>query len=374
MKQGVFMRAPAADASETVIDIVGVIGWEVGFQQLRDILRAIPEGTKRVVFDIYSPGGDVWEGNGMVQAIGELGQKVETVAKVQVAASMATLIAAACKTRTMSRNGRWLIHNAWTQTTGDAAAHEKAAQTLRDAEMEAAKFYAERTGQTADAMLKLMAEERWILPEEAKELGFVQEICDPFEPEEYEEVRQEIVAAGKWPKALAELPSKEEVKPDARQPEQPEPSKLAADVAPAPVQPVDDAEYKRGYADGEACGRKDAAVELVEKAEQLSSRLAVVEKEARLYQSEKDRLSADLVKAKKQADERQEALRAEVKDLAERLQRYVAGSIKFEAPIETIEDVMGRCGGNLNKAAEMVRALGRPDLLQAYRAHVARKE
>ena len=63
-------------------------------------------------------------------------------------------------------------------------------------------------------MVALMAEERWLMPDEAKALGFVQEVCDPFEPEEYAAVRKEIEAAGRWPKALVEIPetAKQEVK------------------------------------------------------------------------------------------------------------------------------------------------------------------
>jgi ATP-dependent protease ClpP protease subunit len=369
MKQGVFLRAMAADASEMVVDIIGVIGWEVGYQQMREIIRGIPEAIKRVTFDIYSPGGDVWEGNGVVQEIGELGKRVETVARVQVAASMATLIAAACKTRTIARNGRWLIHNAWTQTIGDAAAHEKAAQTLHDAEVEASKFYAERTGQTAEAMLKLMAEERWIMPEEAKALGFVQEISDPFKAEDYEAVRQEIVAAGKWPQALVEIPKPEEVKPDASKPVEPVAAPVAAVEPPTPEQPADaQTEYKRGLADGEAIGRQAAITELGDQAEALKARLAVIEKEARLNQSEKDRLAAQLVQVQKVADERAEKLRKEVKDATDKLARHVAGSLTFQPAVETWEDAMRACAGNYVKAAKEY-----PELLNQYRARKAQE-
>jgi len=374
-KQGILLRAMAADAAEAVVDIVGVIGWEVAFQDLRNILRSIPDSVSRVVFDIYSPGGDVWEGNGIVQEIGELGKKRETVARVQVAASMATLIAAACKTRTIAQNGRWLIHNAWTITQGDAEAHEKAAQTLRDAEAEAAKFYAERTGQTAEKMLELMAEERWIMPEEALALGFVQEISDPFKVEEYAAVKQEIVAAGKWPQALAEIPAEpEKVEepvpvPEVEKKEEvvdvPETKPDAAQVAEPveAVKPADDSEYKRGFADGEAVGRKAAVAEIGDQAEVLKARLVVVEKEARAHQSEKDRLAVEMAKAVKQSDERAVMLRGQIEDLTDRLTRHVAGALTFQAAVETWDDAMRECAGDYAKAAKKY-----PALLEVYRA------
>ena len=52
MKQGVFMRALASDSTEATIDIIGVVGWEVGYQQLRDIIASIPETIQKVVFHI----------------------------------------------------------------------------------------------------------------------------------------------------------------------------------------------------------------------------------------------------------------------------------------------------------------------------------
>jgi len=208
MKQGISLRAMAGDASEAVIDIVGVIGWDVGFAQLRDIISGLPEGIERVVFDIYSPGGDVWDGNAMIHEIGNI--KAETVAKVRVAASMATLIAVACDRREMASNGRWLVHNPWTMAVGDADELEKRAVELREAEKEAAEFYAQRTGTDVDAISALMEEEVWIRAERAQELGFVHDIIDPFNVAAFAAVREEMMSAGKWPQALGEMPTDEE--------------------------------------------------------------------------------------------------------------------------------------------------------------------
>jgi ATP-dependent protease ClpP protease subunit len=217
MKQGIFMRDIVADSKDAIIDIVGIVGWEVSYMVLLDMLRKIPDTVERVIFEIYSPGGDVWEGNAIIQAIGAL--KQNTVARVQVAASMATSIAVACKERTIARNGRWLIHNPWAAIQGDAADMEKRAKELRDCEQEAAKFYAERTGQPVKKMVALMDEERWLTPTEAQELGFVQAIEDPFDAASFAGVKAEIEAAGKWPKALMELsPEPSKTEPDKKEP------------------------------------------------------------------------------------------------------------------------------------------------------------
>ena len=413
-KQGVYFLEAAADATEQTIEIIGVIGWEVYYTMMKEKLRNIGAHIKRVVFEIYSPGGDVWEGNGIVQEIGELNKRVETVAKIQVAASMATLIAVACQKRQMSQNGRWLIHNAWSVTVGDAATHEKQAKTLRDCEEEAVKFYALRTGQSEDSMRKLMVEERWMMPEEAKTLGFIQELCDPFKPEEFAGVKAEIQAAGKWPKALAlEEPKKKEnsdgtgKSSDAQQSaavgtaaKKHSPNGVKAqggetccescacadcenndagacslkamtcDIAGccAMMDMGDKAvakssDYERGRSAGILEGNTAALLQFGERIEQLKARLEEAEKGSRAHQSEKDRLAAALAAEKKAADDRVSALQDQLKQAQSKLVAHLDGALSFEPAIETREKAMKVCGGYYAKAADKY-----PQLLEKFRS------
>jgi ATP-dependent protease ClpP protease subunit len=351
MKQGVFMRAMANDATEAIIDVVGVIGWEVSYQNMRNLIASIPATVKRVVFDIFSPGGDVWEGNGIVQDIGELSKRAETVARVQVAASMATLIAVACNKRSIARNGRFLIHNAWAGVTGDAAEMEKMAKSLRDCEQEAAKFYAERAGKTPEAMLALMAEERWMMPEETKALGFVDEIVDPFETEQYEAVKQEIIAAGKWPTALVEMP-KEESHGNAA-------DAGAADVPANEQDASDNAELDKArinaaiedaYARGHSAGLDEAAKTADEKLTKLLSGTKRLEELQARTQSERDRARADLANEITIHAADVKELRDKLADADRRLLKFIDGSMSFSPAIETWADAMAACGGDYAKA------------------------
>jgi ATP-dependent protease ClpP protease subunit len=372
----------ASDAAEAVIDVVGVIGWEVAYQQMRDMLRSIPESVKRVTFDIYSPGGDVWEGNGIVQEIGELGKRAETVARIQVAASMATLIAVACQKRVMAANGRFLIHNAWTATVGDAATHEKTAATLRACEQEAAKFYAARTGGQPEEMLALMAQERWLEPEECKAMGFATDICDPFKVEDFAAVKQEIVAAGRWPKALVEMP-KQEVKKDATQsnngavataPVEPIAAVKSPDVAPV-QQDTEQiqaellaAEYQRGLVDGLAKGKAASLIEIESEVTALKAALETAQAESRKNQSEKDKLTAALKAAQIASDERAKVLRAELDEATAKLRKFVSGALTFSATVETWPEAVADCGGSYEKARAKY-----PQVFERYLADERRK-
>jgi len=362
-KQGVFLQAMAADATEAQIDIIGVIGWEVAFTELRRMFGSLAETVKRVVFNIYSPGGDVWDGNGIVQSIGELGKTRETEARVQVAASMATLIAVACQKRSIAANGRFLIHNAWTITQGDADDHEKAAQTLRDCEAEAARFYASRTGQTEDAMRKLMDEERWLTPEEAKELGFVQEINDPFNAADVADVRAEIEAAGQWPQALVEIPEEKE---NAGSSDDGTASD-AVGAAGATGQPVvfGVADIEAAKAEGFAAG-KEAADEAL-RGQLLSAADAVAAHAAKVTELT-GKLDASIAESRKLQGERDQArafgekTKAALDEATAKITRLLAGGLTFTPAVDTWADALKACGGDYEKARKQF-----PDVYRAQR-------
>jgi len=396
MKQGIFLQEIKADSKDVTVDIIGVIGWEIWYPAMREILKAIPETVERVIFDIYSPGGDVWEGNGIIREIGAM--KQTTVARVQVAASMATLIAVACKEREIAGNGRFLIHNPWTALSGDAATLEKRAKELRDCEIEAAKFYATRTGKTEKEMLALMDEERWLTPKETLELGFVQKINDPFDQAAYAAVKSEIVAAGKWPVALAELPAetkekeipmkdekkieppKVETKAEAKPEEKKHDdavttgSEVKADAKPAlPDKPTDaekkPSDYERGKAEGRAEGE-------IEHAKQITERDKLVSK----HQSVKDLAEAKVKEIEKKSTEalaaRESELMAKIneltkclKDAQEQNHKFLAGGMSFTpAGPETWEEAMEQCNGNYAEAAKKY-----PKLRDEYNKRMKRK-
>ncbi len=415
MKQGIFMRNYSAESKDVTIDVVGVIGWHVWYSAMRDILRQIPETAERVIFDIYSPGGDIWEGNAIIQEIGALKQK--TVARVQMAASMATLIAVACHEREIAKNGRWLVHNPWAALQGDAEAMEKRAKELRDCELEAAGFYAVRTGKKPEDMLALMGEERWLTPKEALEFGFVQKINDPFDKSAYAELRAEIEAAGKWPKALAEISDEDEKEAEKfececikcghtitsekhckdlkcekcggqmRRKERPGPGEdnkgksmqtktdkpkqeegKANDVdttgaesngtakAADAGQPADalKAEYARGFKDGKTEAETNHSGQLriiADKVKDLTAKNEALDTQQRKFQGERDSARAQV-----------EKLEAALRESTAKLEQMLAGGMKFSPAIDTWEDALKACGPDYVKARKQF-----PDLYRTER-------
>jgi ATP-dependent protease ClpP protease subunit len=371
-KQGVFLNEIKAESTEASIDIVGVIGWEVAFAELKQMFAAIPAMVSRVVFNIYSPGGDVWDGNGIVQAIGELGKTRETVARVQVAASMATLIAVACKTRSIAANGRFLIHNPWTMVQGDGLELEKRAKELRACEAEMSAFYASRTGKTAEEMLALMNEERWLMPDETKSFGFVDSIDDPFKPEEVEDVRAEIVAAGKWPQALVEIPKSEE--PEVKTEEKQNDANTTGgegegETKPGepikPEQPASDPAIEQAYEKGRVTGRSEASEQSMKDIESLESpfkdKIKRLEALVSKYQGLSDSLTAKLSSMEKIHADQIRVLTENLNAATARARKFLDGAMSFSPSPETWEDAMKSCGGDYSKAAKLY-----PELKKAF--------
>lgn len=372
-KQGVFLReAITAETKNVVIDVVGVIGWDVWYPAFKKMLEEIPETVETVTFDIYSPGGEVWEGNGIITEIGKLKQK--TVANVQVAASMATLIAVACKERVIASNGRWLIHNPWTVSIGDAEEMEKRAKELRDSEKEAVKFYASRTGKTQKEIKDLMSEERWLTPEETKDFGFVQEINDPFDAKAFAGVNAEIVASKNLPKSvideIAKLTEDKEEEPKEGEENENENTDggegTGEGTGKKPEEPAknDGREGGEGTADVKQSaeyllGKNDAQKDIIEKINELSKRIdeskEALDKRDELIkklQSEKDKLTSENTAVKKALAE-----------ATERADKLTAGGLKFSPDITNWEEALTACGGDYVQARKQ-----HPDAFNAYRA------
>jgi hypothetical protein len=257
-----------------------------------------------------------------------------------------------------------LIHNAWTVTQGDAADHEKAAQTLRDCEAEAARFYAQRTGQTEDAMRELMAEERWLTPAEAKDMGFVQEINDPFDAAEVAAVRAEIEAAGKWPQALVDIPPQKEQ--DASTTNDGTAGNAGGAVVNADGAAVFGiADIEAAKADGFAAGKEAADSLLAGRADAAESCVLALKAEAARVQG---LLDASIAESRKLQGERDQArafgekTKAALDEATTKITRLLAGGLTFAPSVETWADALKAAGGDYEKARKQF-----PDVYRAQR-------
>lgn len=165
------------EADEAVVRIYDEI-WFLGVNAL-DLAADLDEITApNIRVEINSPGGDVWDGVAIYNALRAHPAKVTT--RVDgIAASIASVIAQAGDHRVMLGGSQMMIHNAWGLTVGDHGDHEDMASMLMHQDDVIAGIYAQRSGGAKDDFKALMDAETWLTAEAAVELGLADEVIDP---------------------------------------------------------------------------------------------------------------------------------------------------------------------------------------------------
>jgi len=175
-------NAATAKASATnellLYDVIGLDFWTGGGitpGMVNDWLDKLPADTTEIVVRINSPGGSVFDGVAIYNALVNSGKRV--VVKIDsLAASIASIIAMAGDEISIAGNGQIMIHKAWSWAVGNADDFLKEAAALESIDGALVATYVARTGQSAEAITKMMGEETWLNAEAAKEKGFVETI------------------------------------------------------------------------------------------------------------------------------------------------------------------------------------------------------
>jgi ATP-dependent protease ClpP protease subunit len=162
------------EAEILLYDEIGFFG--IRAQDFVRDLKAIEAAT--IHLRLNSPGGDVFEGLTIFNALRQHGAKI--VAHVDgFAASIASVIALAGEEVRMAENAFFMIHNPFTITIGDAADHRKTAEVLDKVEGTLAGVYVAKTDAGEEQVAEWMAAETWFTAEEAKDAGFADAIDGP---------------------------------------------------------------------------------------------------------------------------------------------------------------------------------------------------
>lgn len=172
---GYSIRNAAGD--EAVIRIYDEI-WFLGVNAL-DFANDLEGVTApRIRVEINSPGGDVWDGIAIYNALRAHPAHVTT--RVDgIAASIASVIAQAGDHRVMLGGSQMMIHNAWGFTVGDHGDHEDMASVLAHQDGIIAGIYSSRSGGDAEHFRTLMEAETWLTADAAVEAGLADEVIDP---------------------------------------------------------------------------------------------------------------------------------------------------------------------------------------------------
>ena len=184
-------NAYAEEASVYISDEIGF--WGTTAAGFIDQLNGVT-APKITVF-INSPGGEVFDGLAIHTALAESKAHVTTFV-TGLAASAASYIAMAGDTIKTARNAMWMLHDASGGVWGNSTSMRAQADLLDKVTHNIADMYAMQAGGTVDEWYaKLLNQEHWYTGQEALSAGLADEMTDPDENEESEEVQDRLSLA-----------------------------------------------------------------------------------------------------------------------------------------------------------------------------------
>jgi ATP-dependent protease ClpP protease subunit len=173
---GLTFRAATPDSPAEIL-IYDEIGYN-GISASAFVAALAGAGAGPVVIRINSPGGDVFDGMAIYNAI--LAHSGGATTQVDgVAASAASYIALAGRTVTMSESSMMMIHNASALTWGNKADMLAVADTLGKIDGQLVAIYASKTGMPAEEITALMDAETYYTAAEAKAAGLCDVVSNP---------------------------------------------------------------------------------------------------------------------------------------------------------------------------------------------------
>jgi ATP-dependent Clp endopeptidase proteolytic subunit ClpP len=156
---------------------------EIGYFGItaKDFVRALKNiSAKNIALRINSPGGEVFDGNAIYNALRR--QNATITAYVDgIAASMASVIAMAADVIRMPANSMMMIHNPTSGSYGEADELRKDAEVLDKIKEALISAYQRKTGTDRDEIAQMMDDETWFTAAEALEAGFADYVDDAVE-------------------------------------------------------------------------------------------------------------------------------------------------------------------------------------------------
>jgi ATP-dependent protease ClpP protease subunit len=164
------------------IQIYGGIGSErneTSFDNVKAQLDAV-RSADEIALHIWSPGGDVMEGEAIYNLLKNSGKKITTYVE-GTTASIATLIAGAGDRIIMNETARFMIHNpkiSGLNSQADSRDLRHIANQLDKVKTLLIDVYDKKTSLGKPKLWELYDNETWYTANEAKEAGFVDEVVD----------------------------------------------------------------------------------------------------------------------------------------------------------------------------------------------------
>ena len=180
MKKGYDIKAQEDNAEIMIYEPIGqgLFGGLSAKQFVQDLKKL--DGVKNITVRLNSPGGEVFEGAAIYNALVNHPANIE-VAIDGMALSMASVIAMAGDKVTMAENAMMMVHEPTVSTSGNASALRKSAEILDKTTQSILNAYAKKTKKEHEELNALMVVETWMSAAEALDFGFIDAISEPIE-------------------------------------------------------------------------------------------------------------------------------------------------------------------------------------------------
>lgn len=168
------IEAKADDTAEIII--YDVIGWP--YIEADAFVRELSSiKAKNIKLRINSPGGDVFDGMAIFNAIKDHPAHVTTQID-GLAASMGSVLALSGDVVTAHKNAMMMIHNAWVIAIGDRNELAKTASLLEQIDGNILDVYYTKAGHSKRELKQMMNDETWLKADQAKEYGLIDRVID----------------------------------------------------------------------------------------------------------------------------------------------------------------------------------------------------
>lgn len=179
MKNKSWYTISAKKNSNAEIMIYEEIGiWGISAKDFIKDLNALD--VEKISLRLNTPGGSVFEGNAIYNALVRHKAKVTTYID-GLAASMGSIIALAGDEIHIADNGFYMIHNPSGFAFGDSEAMRERANLLDKLAEAMVRIYVDKTDLSEDEIIQAMNDETWYSASEAKENGFVDVIDEEIQ-------------------------------------------------------------------------------------------------------------------------------------------------------------------------------------------------
>ena len=139
------------------------------------IAKELGEEYDEIIVNINSYGGEVAEGLSIYNQLKNSKAKVKTICN-GFACSIASIIFLAGDERVMCENSLMMLHNAWSNASGNSKELRKTADDLEKITQQSIDIYQTVSGLDEEKIKEMLDEETWLDAKEAMELGFITSI------------------------------------------------------------------------------------------------------------------------------------------------------------------------------------------------------